>query len=72
MPPPGAEPPPGRGPSRDAPQPTCPFCDAPDVERVAQFGGQLMTSQWRCRGCGSYFEAVRDEFLEDRPVPGTH
>jgi transposase-like protein len=40
----------------------CPFCNADDVERVSQFGGQLMTSQWQCRACGSYFEAVREDF----------
>ena len=42
--------------------PACPFCEARDTERVAQWGGQLVTSQWRCRECGSYFEALRDEF----------
>jgi hypothetical protein len=48
--------------------PPCPFCEAADVELVAQFGGQIITSQWRCRACDSYFEAVRDEFAEERPV----
>jgi hypothetical protein len=61
---------------RDAPpperlEPACPFCDAtkgsdpsvtPEVELVSQFGGQLMTSQWQCKRCGSYFEAVREDF----------
>jgi hypothetical protein len=32
------------------------------VERVAQWGGQMITAQWRCKACGSYFEALRDEF----------
>src|SRR3954447_1744808 len=41
---------------------TCPFCDASDTEAVGQFGGQIITAQWRCRACNSYFEAVRDEF----------
>ena len=36
------------------------------VERVGQWGGQIITSQWRCRACGSYFEALRDDF-DDRP-----
>ena len=45
--------------------PTCPFCDAAIVERVAQWGGQMITAQWRCEACGSYFEALREEF-EDR------
>ena len=42
--------------------PACPFCDAREVERVAQWGGQMITAQWRCRACGSYFEALREEF----------
>jgi transposase-like protein len=45
---------------------TCPFCDSAAVERVGQWGGQLITSQWRCRGCGSYFEALRDDYAAAR------
>ncbi len=41
---------------------TCPFCSAQDAERVAQWGGQIITAQWRCNACNSYFEAVRDDF----------
>jgi hypothetical protein len=41
---------------------TCPFCESPQVERVAQWGGQIITAQWRCSACNSYFEAVRDDF----------
>lgn len=37
----------------------CPFCDARAAELVSLFGCQLMTSHYRCRACGSYFEAVR-------------
>jgi transposase-like protein len=44
---------------------TCPFCDSGDVERVAQWGGQIITSQWRCSTCASYFEAVRDDFDDE-------
>jgi hypothetical protein len=44
--------------------PACPFCAAADGELVSQFGGQLITAQWRCRACGSYFEAVREELGE--------
>jgi transcriptional regulator NrdR family protein len=40
----------------------CPFCDSEDVEVVAPFGGQIITSQMRCRACNTYFEAIRDEF----------
>jgi transposase-like protein len=48
--------------------PDCPFCGASAVERVGQWGGQIITAQWRCEACGSYFEAIRDEF--DDPAPG--
>jgi transcriptional regulator NrdR family protein len=40
---------------------SCPFCDSADVEVVSAWGGQLITSQLRCRDCNSYFEALRDE-----------
>lgn len=40
----------------------CPFCDSSDVEKVSAWGGQLMTSQMRCRTCSSHFEAVREDF----------
>jgi rubredoxin len=46
--------------------PACPFCGAQKAERVGQWGGQIITSQWRCVACGSYFEAVRDDFDDDR------
>jgi ring-1,2-phenylacetyl-CoA epoxidase subunit PaaD len=41
---------------------SCPFCGSPETERVAQWGGQIITAQWRCRACNSYFEAVREDF----------
>jgi uncharacterized Zn finger protein len=40
----------------------CPFCDSAEVELVSAWGGQIITSQVRCRSCGTYFEAVRDDF----------
>ena len=46
--------------------PTCPFCGAGTVERVGQWGGQIITAQWRCQACNTYFEAVREDF--DDPV----
>ncbi len=48
---------------------TCPFCSSERVERVAQWGGQIITAQWRCAACNSYFEAVRDDF-DDVTDPG--
>ncbi|HEX3977732.1 MAG TPA: hypothetical protein VHW96_15805 [Solirubrobacteraceae bacterium] len=41
---------------------TCPFCDSPEIEVVAPWGGQLITRQLRCRSCHTYFEALRSEF----------
>ena len=34
-------------------RPTCPFCAAGAVERVGQWGGQIITAQWRCQACNS-------------------
>jgi transposase-like protein len=48
--------------------PNCPFCGAGAVERVSQWGGQIITSQWRCEACNSYFEAVRDDFHDETPA----
>jgi 1,2-phenylacetyl-CoA epoxidase catalytic subunit len=42
--------------------PECPFCGSPETELVSPWGGQMITSQQRCRGCGTYFEAVRADF----------
>ncbi|MEA2278156.1 MAG: hypothetical protein QOC78_3116 [Solirubrobacteraceae bacterium] len=55
-----------RGGAEGAPPatPACPFCAAGDAELVSQFGSQIITSQWRCRSCGTYFEAVRDDFSD--------
>ena len=44
-----------------APTVTCPFCTADACERISLFGSQLLLSQYRCRRCGSYFEAVRGD-----------
>jgi transposase-like protein len=44
---------------------TCPFCSSAHVERVGQWGGQIITAQWRCNTCNSYFEAVREDFDEE-------
>jgi hypothetical protein len=42
--------------------PNCPFCGSGVVVRVGQWGGQMITAQWRCQACSSYFEAIREEF----------
>jgi hypothetical protein len=47
--------------------PSCPFCASGEVELVSQFGSQIITSQWACRACNSYFEAIREDF-DDEPA----
>ena len=51
---------------------TCPFCDSGAVQRIGQWGGQMITAQWRCADCNSYFEAVREDFgpRDASPEPG--
>jgi hypothetical protein len=59
----------------------CPFCGSSEVELVSLWGGQLITSQVRCRSCNTHFEAVRDDLplggpgddalLDDPPAPWT-
>jgi transposase-like protein len=49
-----------------SPAPSCPFCDARDVERVGQWGGQMITAQWVCHACNSHFEAIREDFDDPR------
>jgi hypothetical protein len=51
---------------------SCPFCESEDVERVGAWGGQMITSQLRCRTCNTYFEAIRDDFSADEAVPDRH
>lgn len=43
----------------------CPFCDADNAQLISLFGSQLLLSQYRCRACGTYFEAVREEEKEE-------
>lgn len=45
--------------------PPCPFCDSRETVRVGQWGGQIITAQWRCESCDSYFEAVRSDFDDE-------
>ena len=39
----------------------CPFCHAIDVQIISLFGSQLLTSQYRCLSCRSYFEGLRED-----------
>ena len=47
---------------------SCPFCSSAAVERVGQWGGQIITAQWRCTASNSYFEAIREDFDGVRPL----
>ncbi len=40
----------------------CPFCGSTQTELVSPWGGQMITAQQRCASCGTYFEAIRDDF----------
>ena len=46
--------------------PKCPFCSGHDAEVISLFGTQAMTLQYRCRDCGSLYEAIK----YDRAEPG--
>jgi uncharacterized Zn finger protein len=51
--------------------PACPFCRSTDAEVISLFGTQAMTLQYRCRKCGSYYEAIKyaaDPGASDRPA----
>ena len=37
----------------------CPHCKAADAEVISLFGTQAMTLQYRCRKCGTVFEAIK-------------
>jgi DNA-directed RNA polymerase subunit RPC12/RpoP len=39
--------------------PRCPACRSTDAAVISLFGTQAMTLQYRCRACGTYFEAVK-------------
>ncbi|MHB8589497.1 MAG: PaaD-like zinc ribbon domain-containing protein [Candidatus Dormibacteraceae bacterium] len=41
--------------------PRCPHCHARDAEVISLFGTQAMTLQYRCRRCGTLFEAIKYE-----------
>jgi hypothetical protein len=47
----------------------CPFCESEDVELISAWGGQIITSQLRCRRCKAYFEGLREDF---DPPPDEH
>ena len=39
--------------------PRCPHCAATDGEVLSLFGTQAMTLQYRCRACGTIYEAIK-------------
>jgi hypothetical protein len=49
----------------EAEKPACPFCgERVRIELVSPTGSQLITAQWRCQRCVSYFEAIRADFAQ--------
>ncbi len=51
---------------------SCPFCGSSEVELVSLWGGQLITSQVRCRSCNTHFEAVRSDLPAADPAGHSH
>ena len=49
----------------------CPFCESDDTRLISLFGSQLLLSQYRCRACGTYFEAVRGDDVHEEVTHGT-
>ena len=45
--------------SKPRSEPRCPHCEARDAEVISLFGTQAMTLQYRCRKCGTVFEAIK-------------
>lgn len=43
----------------------CPFCGSERTELIALHGSQLLTSQYRCTACHTYFEGIRDDHWDD-------
>ncbi|HEY8759275.1 MAG TPA: hypothetical protein VIP52_00005 [Candidatus Dormibacteraeota bacterium] len=58
-------------PGAEAPRgaPSCPFCASHDAEVISLFGTQAMTLQYRCRACGSLYEAIKYDQAEEVPGP---
>jgi DNA-directed RNA polymerase subunit RPC12/RpoP len=42
-------------------EPRCPHCSQRDAQVISLFGTQAMTLQYRCRKCGTLFEAIKYE-----------
>lgn len=40
-------------------EPKCPFCGSHEADVISLFGTQTITLQYRCRGCGTIFEAIK-------------
>ena len=47
--------------------PKCPFCGGREAEVISLFGTQAMTLQYRCRDCGSLYEAIKYDREEPDP-----
>ena len=49
----------GQQPEQPRSSPRCPSCGATESEVISLFGTQAMTLQYRCRGCGDFYEALK-------------
>ena len=49
--------------------PKCHFCASHDAEVISLFGTQAMTLQYRCRACGSLYEAIKYDRAEAEADP---
>jgi len=61
-------------PGAEAPRgaPECPFCASRDGEVISLFGTQAITLQYRCRTCGSVYEAIKYDRAEaETDAPGS-
>jgi DNA-directed RNA polymerase subunit RPC12/RpoP len=45
----------------DAEAITCPYCCAGNPSLVSSFGCHHIVSHYRCSGCWTYFDALRDD-----------
>lgn len=45
--------------ARDTAPVRCPWCEAEDIERISEYGPELLVSAYLCLACRSPFEAIR-------------
>ena len=50
-----------QSPEQEATAVVCPFCNTGEPILVSAFGCHHLVSHYRCRGCWTYFDAIRDD-----------